>query len=141
MVRAVAKRVLSQRGFAVLVASDGIEGLQLFRENMDGIVAVVLDLTMPRMGGEEVYQELRSLRKDLHIILSSGHNEEDVLEQFSSHGPTAFIQKPYLPAVLSEKIREVLGPQFIETPAPGGQNGTKGEDRGVTNGGAAEPQA
>jgi DNA-binding response OmpR family regulator len=56
---------------------------------------VLLDLTMPRMGGEETFQELRKIREDVMVVLSSGFSEHEVIGRFAEGGVCGFVQKPY----------------------------------------------
>jgi PAS domain S-box-containing protein len=107
-VRAVAKRVLEQQGFSVLTASDGDEGLRLFKQHATAVL-VLLDMTMPRLSGEETYREMRKLRADARVVLSSGYNEQDATTKFAGKGLAGFLQKPYSPGELLAKVREVLG--------------------------------
>lgn len=108
MVLAVGKRLLEASGFSVFTARDGREALDVFKKHGEGIVLVLLDLTMPHMDGEETYRELRRLRHDVRVILSSGYNHQEVIGRFSGKGLAGFIQKPYRLAELKEKIRSVL---------------------------------
>jgi two-component system cell cycle sensor histidine kinase/response regulator CckA len=108
MVRAVAKLTLQRSGFSVLTASDGNEALRVYREHGAGIAAVVLDVTMPRPGGEEVLGELRRIRPDVRVILSRGYDEQDATARFADKGLARFLQKPYLPSTLVAKVREAL---------------------------------
>ena len=73
-IRDIASRVLEQAGLKVLVAGDGQEGVEVFRDSKQRIDAVVLDLTMPRMGGIEAAGVLRGLRPDLPVVLISGYH-------------------------------------------------------------------
>jgi len=107
-VRAVSKEMLENCGLEVLTARDGREGVHLFRENSDRISLVLLDMTMPHMGGEEAFQEIRRIRDDARIILSSGYNEREVTDRFAGRGFAGFIQKPYRVSTLVEKLSEVL---------------------------------
>ncbi len=107
-VRAVAQAVLARSGFTVLTASDGWEALEVFRAHRDTIDAVLLDLTMPRLGGEEVLRDIRRERADLPVILSSGYDEQDALARFTGAGLAGFIQKPYGPDDLLAKVRQAL---------------------------------
>ncbi len=107
--RRVGARMLERLGFEALTAGDGEEALEVFRERGDEIVCVMLDLTMPRMDGEETYRELRRLRPDVRVILSSGYNEQDVAQRFVGKGLAGFVQKPYQLAELAAKLREVTG--------------------------------
>lgn len=107
-VLAVGKRLLEASGFSVFTARDGREALDVFKKHEEAIVLVLLDLTMPHMDGEETYRELRRLRHDVRVILSSGYNQQEVISRFSGKGLAGFIQKPYRLAELKEKIRGVL---------------------------------
>jgi PAS domain S-box-containing protein len=110
-VLATGSDMLLRIGFQVLTAGDGREALEIFREKKDEIVCVLLDLTMPHMDGEEAFRELRRIKKDVRVILSSGYNEPEVTQHFVGKGLAGFIQKPYATSDLIRKIREVLGRQ------------------------------
>ena len=105
---AVGKQMLERIGFKVIIAPDGREAVELFRKHAEDIVCVILDLTMPHMDGEETFRELRRIRKDVCVILSSGYNEQDITQRFVGKDLAGFIQKPYQSASLIEKVREVL---------------------------------
>ena len=107
-VRLVVRRMLERFGFTVLTAADGYEGLQVLRQHVEKIVAVLLDLTMPGMDGEETFRQMRHLRADVPVILSSGYDEQDVASRFAGKGLAGFIQKPYQPTELIAKLRSVL---------------------------------
>ena len=109
-VRHVAKEMLGRLGLKVLTAAHGREGLEIFRARGREIDCVLLDLTMPGMGGEEAFQELRRLRRDVRVVLSSGYDEQDATQQFVGKGLAGFIQKPYTVAKLQEVFARVLGP-------------------------------
>ncbi len=112
-VRDVASEMLTLLGFRVLTAGNGREGLEVFRERKDEITCVILDLTMPEMGGEEGLRELRGLKSDVRVILSSGYNEQEVSQRFVGSGLAGFIQKPYTVAKLRETLQLVLGPSEV----------------------------
>jgi len=105
-VRAIAKKALVNYGFNVLTAEDGREGLNLYKANRDSINFVLLDITMPHMGGEEVFSEMRKVKSDVQVILSSGYNEQEATNSFAGKGLAGFIQKPYLPSDLIEMISQ-----------------------------------
>jgi signal transduction histidine kinase/predicted hydrocarbon binding protein len=106
-VRSVARKVLEREGFAVVVAEGGVEALRIVRERPAAVDLVLLDMTMPDMSGPVTLQELRRLRSDLRIILSSGYTEADTLPQVDGES-VPFIQKPYRPAELVAAIRRAL---------------------------------
>ncbi len=107
-VRTVGKRMLARLGFSVLTAPDGHEALKLLARHSDEIVCVLLDLTMPNMGGEEAFHEMRRLQPDITVILCSGYSEEDVTPRFVGNGPAGFMQKPFKLVTLEKKLMGVL---------------------------------
>jgi CheY-like chemotaxis protein len=108
MVRRVARAMLEQYGYAVLLAQDGKRGVDLFRNAGSQISLVLLDLTMPVMSGEETLKELRNIRPEVPVILSSGYNETESIQHFSGERLNGFIQKPYTAAQLAEKMKAIL---------------------------------
>ena len=107
-VRSVAQLALERHGFSVLLASDGMEALRVYDAEERDIALVVLDLTMPRMGGEETFRELRKRDGTLRILLSSGYNEQETTHRFSGRGLSGFIQKPYTTTELLERVKAIL---------------------------------
>ena len=103
-VREIGSELLRALGFTPLSADDGLEALALFREHPD-LRAVILDLTMPRMDGEQCFRELRLLDPDVKVIMSSGFSEQDVIQKFDGKGLTGFIQKPYKLGALKDILR------------------------------------
>jgi signal transduction histidine kinase len=89
------KRMLERSGFSVITATDGKQGVGLFREHADQISCVLLDMTMPLMNGEEALLELRKIRPNVPVILLSGYDEKELMKRCSLSGLNGFIQKPY----------------------------------------------
>ena len=110
MIRGLATRMLEHLGFEVITASDGQEAVEIFKDRAQMIACVLLDLTMPRMGGEEAFAEMRGIRADVPVILSSGYNKEVVAEEISAKGLAGFVQKPYVLETLAHVLKKVLGP-------------------------------
>ncbi len=108
-VREIATAILAEFGFEVLLASDGEEALELFKERADEISLVLLDLSMPGMGGIEAFRHLKQHWAEVKVILSSGYTEEDAVSAFTGQGLADFIHKPYRPEELISKVRKVLG--------------------------------
>ena len=107
-VRDTTKRILEAAGFDVVLAADGHEAVEVFHALGEGVCLVVMDMTMPRMGGAEAFTELRRIRRDVPVILSSGYNEQDATNWFAGKGLAGFIQKPYSPQRLIDLIRGIL---------------------------------
>jgi PAS domain S-box-containing protein len=104
----VGKEMLEHMGFKVLIASNGEEALSLFREHSDDIVCILLDLSMPKMDGEEAFREIRRFQKGAKVVLCSGYNELDATQRFAGKGLAGFIQKPFTFTALRKKISEIL---------------------------------
>ena len=106
-VREVAERILQEIGFQTIGAEDGRRALEIMGEVGDNVTAVLLDLSMPRMGGAETFRRLRALRPELPILMMSGYTEQVVAPQFSGSGPgiTGFLQKPFLAEDLIAVLR------------------------------------
>jgi len=107
-VRTVGRRMLERMGFDVLLATNGREGVDVFRENAHRITCVLLDLTMPEMDGEAAFREMRQVRDDVPVVLASGYSEEEVLGRFRGEGLSGFLHKPYRFKLLRSTIRSIL---------------------------------
>jgi DNA-binding NtrC family response regulator len=94
MVRKTTKMLFALAGFDVLTASDGEQAIDVFRTHHDRIVCVVLDLTMPKMGGDEVFAELRRIDPEVRVVLTSGYSEQDLVERFAGQRVFGFVEKP-----------------------------------------------
>ena len=95
-------------GYRGISASDGEEGLKIFEKQAEEISLVILDLAMPKMDGMTAFRELKRIRPDVRVILSSGYREEDATRKFIGEGLAGFIQKPYRLEELKEMIEEAL---------------------------------
>ena len=107
-IRALCKNTLEKTGFTVLTAADGKEAVKIYKKNAKKIELVVLDMTMPHLSGEEAFREMRNIRPEVKVLLSSGYNEQDATNNFVGKGLAGFLQKPYKPGALIAKIREIL---------------------------------
>jgi PAS domain S-box-containing protein len=107
-VRRTAKASLESRGYSVILADNGSEGIEIFRRRQSKISAVLVDLTMPEMNGEEVLRRLTAIRPGVKVVLSSGFNEVEVIQRFAGKGLAGFIHKPYTALALATKISEII---------------------------------
>jgi two-component system, cell cycle sensor histidine kinase and response regulator CckA len=107
-IRTLLETLLVSKGFSVLTAEDGRQAMDVFRAHEMDIVCVILDLTMPRMGGLETFSELHHIRRDLPVILVSGYGEDSAPAVVSNMGFSGFLQKPIENNALLEKVRSVL---------------------------------
>ena len=104
----VARRVLERAGYRVLTAGDGREGLEVFERHARDISLVLLDLTMPRMSGDEAVREMRQIKRDVRVLLTSGYNEREATGEIAGPHLAGYIQKPYVATALLDKVREVM---------------------------------
>ena len=102
------KAMLKELGYEVLLANGGREALRIFDENKDRINLLILDLIMPDLSGEIVYDRIKALRPDVRVILSSGYSIEGQAESILKRGCDGFIQKPYNLNQLAQKIKQIL---------------------------------
>jgi len=109
-----AQEMLEALGYTVFPAKNGDEALNRFRENMDKIDIVILDMVMSGMGGGEVFDHLKKIKPDVKVLLSSGYSIDGHASEIMERGCSGFIQKPFTLDQISQKIREIL-----EKDAPG----------------------
>jgi CheY-like chemotaxis protein len=108
IVRKMAKGALERNGYNVLVADDGLAAIDIFKRHPGNIDVAVLDLSMPGMSGEETLPELRKIRPDVKVLVSSGYSEAEAMAMFSGQRVLGFVQKPYTSASLAEKVNGAL---------------------------------
>ena len=108
MVLDAVEEMLKHLGYEVLLAEDGQEALELYKENQDKIDMVLLDMVMPEMGGGETFDRIKEINTNIKVLLSSGYSIEGEAKEILKRGCDAFIQKPFKPEQLSQKIGEVL---------------------------------
>jgi signal transduction histidine kinase/CheY-like chemotaxis protein len=94
-VRSVAQQMLERSGFTVLTARDGCEGVATFDASKDEVALVLLDLTMPTLGGEEAFRAMRQIRPDVRVVLMSGYSSHELAARYGAEGLAGFIQKPF----------------------------------------------
>jgi PAS domain S-box-containing protein len=105
---ALGARMLEHLGFTVLLASDGLQAVELYRERGKEIDMVLMDLTMPHMDGAEAFGELRRLNPAVRVVLASGYSHEDVASRFAGKGLNGVLQKPYTLLKLRESLAGLL---------------------------------
>jgi CheY-like chemotaxis protein len=116
--RELVVELLHSYGYTVLEAEDGAAGLKLFTENRERIDAVLTDMGLPRMSGQDMFGHIRALEPEARVILASGYLEPGLKSQLFTAGAKAFIQKPYQPREILRIVREVLDIPHHERRAP-----------------------
>ena len=106
-VRKLVELTLKEYGYRVLTAQHGEDAVETFRSGK-GIDLVLLDVGMPRMGGMEALAAMRETDPGIKAILMSGHSFDKKFEQTALDPEVPHIQKPFVPAALARKVRNVL---------------------------------
>ncbi len=107
-VRRVARRILENRGFEVVTARDGQEGVEVFSRDPEGFHLVLMDLSMPRLDGVRALEAMRRVRPSAPAILTSGFSEKASAVQDQMQDSVTFLQKPYGIGTLVEAVRSAL---------------------------------
>ena len=110
-VRQVATRILRRNGYRVLEATNGADALRVCEAEREPVDLIVTDIVMPGMGGSELARRIRERQPDARILFTSGYTEDAVVRQSFLQQGEAFIEKPFTPALLTRKAREVLESQ------------------------------
>ena len=114
MVRAMAERVLRSAGYRVLSASTGAEAERHVRKLGPQIALVVSDVVLPELSGREAVERLRAIQPGLKALFMSGYTDDAILRGGYLAPGVAFLQKPFTPHALSDKVREVLDEGFLD---------------------------
>jgi CheY-like chemotaxis protein len=107
-VRAVARAILSSRGYDVIAAVDAAEALAVCREAGQPIHLLLTEVVMPRMSGRELAGRIAEIRPAIKVLYMSGCTEDTVIHHGVVDEGIAFLQKPITPRALTQKVREVL---------------------------------
>ena len=108
-VRTLAKKVLIQKGYRVLEASDGAIALRLAAGHVGEIDLVLTDVVMPNLGGRGMVEELRELSPGLRVLFMSGYPKDEVFPEKGSANRVAYLQKPFTSETLLLEVRGALG--------------------------------
>jgi len=107
-VREAATEILQHFGYHVLCAENAEQAIELYRDHHNRVALVILDLSMPGMGGTQCLRELLALNPDAKVIISSGYAANGLAREALSSGACGFIGKPYQAADIARKVRMVL---------------------------------
>jgi len=107
-VRMLTGRLLRQAGYTVLMAKDGAEAVDIYREHGHEIDLLLFDVVMPRMGGSEALKLIRGIRPDMPVVFCSGYSENAIHDDFVLPEGMRLVQKPYKPNDLLREIRDAI---------------------------------
>ncbi len=115
VVRELAVTTLREKGYTVLEAVNGEEGLRMARQHDGKIDLVLTDVVLPVMGGKELSDALRVSHPDTKVLFTSGYTKDALGHDGVLRPGIAFLQKPYMMATLARKVREVLDECLIQS--------------------------
>ncbi len=107
-VRNLAEKMLNALGYKVIKAENGAEAIKVFKSRNDEIDMVLLDMIMPVMAGKETYLELKKIKPDVRVLLSSGYSRNGKANEILNEGVLGFVQKPYRLREIADAINTVL---------------------------------
>jgi signal transduction histidine kinase/ActR/RegA family two-component response regulator len=116
-VRELARDILRASGYTVLEARSGHEALLLCERHQGPLDLLLTDVVMPRMSGRELAERLGPLRPDVSVLYMSGYTDDAVIRHGVQGAGTAFLQKPFSPAALVQRVRETLDLATARNPA------------------------
>jgi PAS domain S-box-containing protein len=105
------RELFERLGYRIFTASSGSEAVEIFTEKKSEIDLVIMDMIMPNLHGIALYDKLKGVNPGLKVILSSGYSLNGQARKIMDKGCNGFIQKPFRLSEISQKVREVLGPQ------------------------------
>ena len=107
-VRALASRILQERGYRVLESARPEDALQIAEHHQEPIDLLLTDVVLPKMSGRKIAEHLTALRPSMKVLYMSGYTDDAVVRSGVLESNTAFLQKPFTPSGLARKVREVL---------------------------------
>lgn len=108
LIQQIAKDILEECNYQTILASDGVEAIEIYSKMHQQIDLVVLDMLMPRKAGKETYLEMKQINPNVKVLLCSGFKKDERVEKIMSLGVKHFMQKPYTLTKLSEMVKTVL---------------------------------
>jgi CheY-like chemotaxis protein len=107
-VRRLGRRILERKGYQVVEADSGEAALRIFERMAPDIALLVSDVVMPGMSGGELARRLRIIKPSLRILFTSGYAADAIAQHGALEADTAFLEKPFTPDALAQKVRDVL---------------------------------
>jgi two-component system cell cycle sensor histidine kinase/response regulator CckA len=108
MVLNIGVKILQRLGYVVLEAQSGQEAIKIFEENQSRVDLVILDMRMPDMNGDAVFEQLRQINSRVKVLIASGYMEDSRIGNLITLGCNGFIQKPFRASELLQEINKIL---------------------------------
>ncbi len=107
-IRDMSEVLLKDLGYKTYIADNGFKGVEIFKKNVDDIDLVLLDIIMPEMDGTQVFRQLKKIRPEVKVIITSGFSDGDKISELRKAGAVGFLPKPYSVSNLTVLINKVL---------------------------------
>jgi PAS domain S-box-containing protein len=107
-VLSIGKTILERYDYRILTAGNGKEAIEVYKKHKDNIHLVIFDMIMPKMGGDELFLQLKEINPEVRTILASGYSKNGRAQSILDNGVIEFIQKPYQMQELLSTVRNVL---------------------------------
>ena len=104
----VTSKMLEHLGMEVLTAKDGVEAVNIYEQKSDTISCVIMDIQMPKMDGIEAFRRLKSIRKDVKVVIASGYVNTTNKDLIDPLDPVGYIQKPLSMENLSFYLKKAI---------------------------------
>ena len=108
IVRDMAKEILQESGLNVIKASSGKEGIEIYKNKVDDIKIILLDMNMPEMSGKETYKRIKKINPNAKVILGTGFRNDERIQEVLDMGINEMIQKPYTLEELIKIVSKVI---------------------------------
>ena len=99
---------LQNLGYSVILAENGLDAVEICRENPGEIDLVLLDMIMPKLGGHGAFYQIRAVDPNIRILLSSGFVAQEAVDDLLANGAAGFLPKPHRIKTLAQEIRRIL---------------------------------
>jgi CheY-like chemotaxis protein len=108
VIRITGKYILKKLGYSVLTAEDGVEAIEIYKNNKDSIDLIIMDMIMPKMNGAEAFSMLRKINNNCKVIISSGFTRDENLIELKEVGLIGFLAKPFSIDELKSILKKVF---------------------------------
>ena len=100
--------LLVHNGYKVIAAYDGLQGITAYQNHRSEIAVVISDIGLPKMGGEDVFKQIKGMNPEVKFILTSGFMDPELKARLQEQGVRYFVQKPYLPEEILRTVKQIL---------------------------------
>lgn len=107
LIREVTSRILSNAGFSVLLAADGLEATALYDEHHEEVDLVLLDVVMPKLGGPAVYKHIRKSKQEIPVLFTTGYSPTELEPLLQQDAHASLLHKPYRAAELVGELQRL----------------------------------